>query len=59
MSSPQAQDQPERTGMKLGISAHFSVCVFCAKPIDDDYNFTVLVWGGVVTVVPIHKDHHV
>ena len=41
------------------LSEHFSICVFCAKPIDDDYNFTVLVWGGVVTVVPIHKEHNV
>lgn len=43
--------EPER------LSEHFSICVCCAKPIDDDYNFTVLVWGGVVTVVPIHRNH--
>ena len=39
------------------LSKHFRICVFCDKQIDDDYNFTVLVWGGIVTVVPTHKDH--
>lgn len=45
--------EPER------LSEHYKICVFCAKAIEDVYDFTVLIWGGVVTVLPTHKDHNV